>query len=339
MRFVEASLGYPREWQPRDERNGTAVSDLLPRQVLPGPDRAAPATIGPVIAHGRRLPPTGLIRAQCARRPPKDGRSRSAAGRSRSVQRPGRAAELGRGQRCDVDPPEPGWPARRASTITAARTTAGWVIATVCPSAGTVASQSADPGQQLGQPLAAVRRGVRLGQPGLDRGRFGRGDLVERASAPAAEVPVPQRRVGLRRPARARSRSPAGRRRRRSTARSAGRAGRRRPSRAQARPRSSSGSSAGKAVAAVAAVGACETRVRRALTGRRLGRAGSRVASAPTACVELAPTASSEQFCRCPRLILGGSIPMSQAAAVPNATSIPARSRCARSCRGRCSPG
>jgi 3',5'-cyclic AMP phosphodiesterase CpdA len=34
VRFVEASLGYPREWKPRDERNGTAVTDLLPRQVL-----------------------------------------------------------------------------------------------------------------------------------------------------------------------------------------------------------------------------------------------------------------------------------------------------------------
>jgi hypothetical protein len=37
VRFVEASLGYPREWQPRDVRNGTIVSDLLPRQVLPAP--------------------------------------------------------------------------------------------------------------------------------------------------------------------------------------------------------------------------------------------------------------------------------------------------------------
>ena len=37
VRFVEASLGYPREWQPRDQRNGTAVTDLLPRQVLPAP--------------------------------------------------------------------------------------------------------------------------------------------------------------------------------------------------------------------------------------------------------------------------------------------------------------
>lgn len=35
VRFVEASLGYPREWKARDERDGTVVSDLLPRQVLP----------------------------------------------------------------------------------------------------------------------------------------------------------------------------------------------------------------------------------------------------------------------------------------------------------------
>jgi hypothetical protein len=37
VRFVEASLGYPREWRPRDARNGTAVTDLLPRQILPVP--------------------------------------------------------------------------------------------------------------------------------------------------------------------------------------------------------------------------------------------------------------------------------------------------------------
>jgi 3',5'-cyclic AMP phosphodiesterase CpdA len=35
VRFVEASLGYPREWKARDERNGTMISDLLPRVVLP----------------------------------------------------------------------------------------------------------------------------------------------------------------------------------------------------------------------------------------------------------------------------------------------------------------
>ena len=37
VRFVEASLGYPREWKARDERNYTLVADLLPRQVLPVP--------------------------------------------------------------------------------------------------------------------------------------------------------------------------------------------------------------------------------------------------------------------------------------------------------------
>jgi hypothetical protein len=35
VRFVEASLGYPREWKARDERNGTHIGDLLPREVLP----------------------------------------------------------------------------------------------------------------------------------------------------------------------------------------------------------------------------------------------------------------------------------------------------------------
>ena len=47
VRFVEASLGYPREWRPRDERNGTAVSDLLPRQVLPAPDQPPPRRSAP----------------------------------------------------------------------------------------------------------------------------------------------------------------------------------------------------------------------------------------------------------------------------------------------------
>jgi hypothetical protein len=37
VRFVEASLGYPREWRPRDVRDGTVVTELLPRQVLPVP--------------------------------------------------------------------------------------------------------------------------------------------------------------------------------------------------------------------------------------------------------------------------------------------------------------
>lgn len=37
VRFEEVSLGYPREWRARDERNGTAVADLLPRQILPVP--------------------------------------------------------------------------------------------------------------------------------------------------------------------------------------------------------------------------------------------------------------------------------------------------------------
>jgi 3',5'-cyclic AMP phosphodiesterase CpdA len=37
VRFVEASLGYPREWKAREERFGTSVSALIPRQVLPAP--------------------------------------------------------------------------------------------------------------------------------------------------------------------------------------------------------------------------------------------------------------------------------------------------------------
>lgn len=43
VRFVESSLGYPREWRGRDKRNGTVVTDLLLRQVLPAP---APAVAG-----------------------------------------------------------------------------------------------------------------------------------------------------------------------------------------------------------------------------------------------------------------------------------------------------
>jgi 3',5'-cyclic AMP phosphodiesterase CpdA len=38
VRFVEASLGYPREWKARDERHGSVTRDLLPRQVLPAPE-------------------------------------------------------------------------------------------------------------------------------------------------------------------------------------------------------------------------------------------------------------------------------------------------------------
>jgi 3',5'-cyclic AMP phosphodiesterase CpdA len=40
VRFVEVSLGYPREWKARDARHGTVVQDLLPRQVLPPPPGA-----------------------------------------------------------------------------------------------------------------------------------------------------------------------------------------------------------------------------------------------------------------------------------------------------------
>lgn len=37
VRFVEASLGYPREWRGREERNGSVVTDGLLRQILPTP--------------------------------------------------------------------------------------------------------------------------------------------------------------------------------------------------------------------------------------------------------------------------------------------------------------
>ena len=37
VRFVEASLGYPREWRAYEERFGTSVTDQLLRQVLPHP--------------------------------------------------------------------------------------------------------------------------------------------------------------------------------------------------------------------------------------------------------------------------------------------------------------
>ena len=37
VRFVEVSLGYPREWKARDARYGTDVTGLLPRQILPTP--------------------------------------------------------------------------------------------------------------------------------------------------------------------------------------------------------------------------------------------------------------------------------------------------------------
>ncbi len=37
VRFVEVSLGYPREWKPRTARFGTEFPNLLPRQILPAP--------------------------------------------------------------------------------------------------------------------------------------------------------------------------------------------------------------------------------------------------------------------------------------------------------------
>lgn len=37
VRFVEASLGYPREWTARAARLGTDVTRILPRQILPAP--------------------------------------------------------------------------------------------------------------------------------------------------------------------------------------------------------------------------------------------------------------------------------------------------------------
>ncbi|MDN5860027.1 MAG: metallophosphoesterase [Pseudonocardia sp.] len=39
VRFLEVSLGYPREWRSRAARFGTDVTKLLPRQVLPAPAR------------------------------------------------------------------------------------------------------------------------------------------------------------------------------------------------------------------------------------------------------------------------------------------------------------
>ncbi len=37
VRFVEASLGYPREWRAREAQSGIPVSGLFPRPVLPAP--------------------------------------------------------------------------------------------------------------------------------------------------------------------------------------------------------------------------------------------------------------------------------------------------------------
>lgn len=42
VRFVEASLGYPREWKPRQDRFDLAVTDLLPRVILPAPEGPEP---------------------------------------------------------------------------------------------------------------------------------------------------------------------------------------------------------------------------------------------------------------------------------------------------------
>ncbi len=253
VRFVEASLGYPREWQPRERRDGTAVADLLPRQVLPAPAESAPAT---------RLSAAG---------PDSSVRTAAAGARVlRSVQRPGPAAQLGRGERRDVDPPESG--GRRAQRADHGgadhrRMRDGHGV----PVGRDRGQPAADPGQQLDQPLAAVRGGVRLAEPGPDRVRLGRGDRVQRRGRATGRGPSPAARARIRAPARARSPSPgrprAGARRARCDPGETATAGPRSPTAGRVVRGSSSGSSAGNAVPAVAAVGAWQTRVRRALTG------------------------------------------------------------------------
>ena len=57
VRFVEVSLGYPREWQARDRRLGTVTPDLLPVQVLPPPEPASPPPAPPPPAPPLPTPP------------------------------------------------------------------------------------------------------------------------------------------------------------------------------------------------------------------------------------------------------------------------------------------
>ncbi len=66
--FHEVSLGYPREWRARDERHGTRVAELIPRQILPAvpwsPPRGAPVPPGTPAPPGTTAtpPPTAPAR-------------------------------------------------------------------------------------------------------------------------------------------------------------------------------------------------------------------------------------------------------------------------------------
>ncbi|MCX6464537.1 MAG: metallophosphoesterase [Pseudonocardiales bacterium] len=60
--FHEVSLGYPREWRARDERYGTRVADLLPRQVLPAVPWPGPPGPPPPPGTTATPPPTARAR-------------------------------------------------------------------------------------------------------------------------------------------------------------------------------------------------------------------------------------------------------------------------------------
>ncbi len=248
VRFVEASLGYPREWRARERRDGVLVADLLPRSRAPAPLRveSARATRSSTRA---RIPQSEL---------------RSGRPQLRRVHRPGppRSSVAVRGAMSTRQNPAAGAP--RVAT-TAALDTAADVTATVCPSVGAAASQP---------PTRASSSTNRSPPCGAASGSASQARTASGSAAATASRPWPRHRP------RSQSRSAgstcalspsavavsrqaaAGDRRARST-----RAGSPpRASFAHRRPRSSSGSSVGNAVPAVAAVGAWHTRISRALT-------------------------------------------------------------------------
>ena len=141
----------------RDGRRGHARASRRARRRAPGGRAARFAVVDP--RHG----PAAVVRVQLGDR---------RAARRRSARTP--------------------TPARPARVATAALTTPPCVMAMAVPSSdGLRVEPAADPAQQRGQRLAAVRRGVRVGHPGTPR--VGVDSRRKRRSGPAAEVALRER--------------------------------------------------------------------------------------------------------------------------------------------------
>lgn len=108
----------------------------------------------------------------------------------------GFAAQDRDGERGDVDPPEPlRCAGDRGQDRRADHRGVGDDHGVSVP--GNLAEPGGDPGDQLGECLAAVRRPDRIGQPGSDRFGLLGGDVIEGAALPPTEVPITQQWFGL----------------------------------------------------------------------------------------------------------------------------------------------